>query len=103
MGSLRGQIMKDGYVYTTASPSRTIYIGVTSDPEGRIWEHKTLAVPGFTSKHHCTRFVLIEEFSDIQDAFAREKELKGWRRSRKIELIEAENPDWADLARHWYD
>jgi putative endonuclease len=86
-----------------ASPSRTIYIGVTSDPERRVFEHKSGSIAGFASKYGCKKLVLIEQYSDITDAIAREKEVKGWRRSRKLELIEAENPGWVDLAKDWHD
>jgi putative endonuclease len=94
--------VKDGYVYVIASPSRTIYTGVTNNLERRVWEHKNGAVPGFTKKYGCTRLVLIEEFSEFDDAIAREKEIKDWKRERKVELIEAANPRWFDLARDWY-
>lgn len=92
--------MKTGCVYIMASFSKTLYIGVTSDPVGRIWEHRTGATPGFTSRYRCIRLVLLEEYSDINDAIAREKALKGWTRARTLLLIEEENPRWRDL---WYE
>jgi putative endonuclease len=94
--------MKVGYVYIVARPSRTIYTGVTSDPEGRIWDHKHGTLPVFTKRYGCTRLVLIEECGSMDDAIAREKEIKGWTRAKKIALIEATNPRWFDLARDWY-
>lgn len=78
-----------------------LYIGVTSDIEGRLYEHRTANDRSFTSRYRVHRLVYIEEYGWIDDAIGREKELKGWRRSRKIELIEAENPDWLDLSKDW--
>jgi putative endonuclease len=65
-------------------------------------EHKRSLTPGFTSRYHITRLVYFEEFGDVRDAIAREKQLKGWVRSRKIQLIEGKNPAWEDLARTWF-
>jgi putative endonuclease len=86
------------YVYIMASRSRVLYVGVTNDLTRRAHEHKQGLVPGFTSKYRVTRLVYYEEFADIRDAIAREKRIKGWKRSRKISLIEATNPTWEDLA-----
>ena len=86
------------YVYILASPSRTLYIGVTNDLERRVVEHAQELVPGFTAKYHVKRLVYFEEFGDIDLAIAREKQLKGWRRERKIRLIESSNPGWKDLS-----
>lgn len=93
--------MRDYFVYIVASPSWTIYIGVTNNLERRMYEHKQKLFPGFTKKYGADRLVFMEDFSSIHDAIAREKELKGWRRARKVELIEAENPKWRDLAHDW--
>jgi putative endonuclease len=65
-------------------------------------EHKRGFVSGFTRKYRITRLVYFEEFTDIRDAITREKEIKGWKRSRKISLIESHNPTWADLAENWF-
>jgi len=65
-------------------------------------EHKLRLIQGFTCQYRVTRLVYFEEFSEICDAIAREKELKGWRRSRKVELIERINRDWLDLAEDWF-
>jgi putative endonuclease len=65
-------------------------------------EHKRGVVPGFTSRYRITRLVYFEEFAEIRDAIGREKELKGWRRSRKIDLIERRNAAWQDLAASWF-
>jgi len=89
-------------VYIMASRSRVLYIGVTNDLQRRVEEHKLRLIQGFTCQYRVTRLVYFEEFSEICDAIAREKELKGWRRSRKVELIERINRDWLDLAEDWF-
>jgi putative endonuclease len=85
-----------------SSYQRTPYIGVTNDPERRVFEHKTGVVPGFTSKYRITRLVHFEETDDVSAAIEREKPLKGWLRKRKIELIESTNPKWLDFAADWF-
>lgn len=86
-------------VYILASqPRGTIYIGVTSDLTARLWQHRNDEVPGFTSRYAVHRLVRFEQFADLSAAIAREKKLKAWRRQWKINLIESENPHWADLA-----
>jgi putative endonuclease len=87
-------------VYTLASRSRNLYTGVTNNLERRMIEHRQGLVPGFTSRYKVFRLVAFELFGDIRDAIAREKEIKGWRREKKIRLIERDNPTWADLAEH---
>ena len=94
--------MRTYYVYIMANRARVLYVGVTNDLARRVEEHKRGLVRGFTSRFHVTRLVHFEEFVDIRDAIAREKELKGWRRSRKIELIEQRNLEWQDLAERWF-
>lgn len=85
--------------YILASYKRgTLYIGVTSDPLARLFQHRNDTTPGFTSEYHVKRLVHIEFFGDMEHAIAREKQLKNWTRQWKIELIEAGNPDWRDLA-----
>jgi putative endonuclease len=87
-----------GVVYILASKKHgTLYIGVTSDLPRRIFEHKSKAIPGFTSRYNVTRLVYVEHFFDIRDAIAREKAMKAWKRSWKIELIESANPDWSEI------
>jgi putative endonuclease len=96
--------MKAAYVYIMANASRTTYIGVTSDLEGRVWEHKTHAYPdSFTAKYDITRLVYVEEHASFDDAIGREKSLKGKTRAKKVALIETENPRWNDLAWDWFD
>ena len=90
--------MRTFYVYIMASRSRVLYVGVTNDLARRVNEHKKRLVTGFTSRYRITRLVHFEEFVDIRDAIAREKELKGWVRMRKTRLIESSNPTWEDLS-----
>ncbi|GAC1553663.1 MAG: GIY-YIG nuclease family protein [Beijerinckiaceae bacterium] len=75
----------------------TIYTGVTSDLAQRAYQHRQSLVPGFTSCYGCTRLVWYEYFGRMEDAIAREKQIKAGSRKRKIALIEAMNPDWRDL------
>jgi len=94
--------MRIYYIYIMASHSRVLYTGVTNDLTRRVNEHKRGLNAGFTSKYRVTRLVYFEEFTDIRDAIAREKAIKGWKRSRKISLFEERNPAWEDLAREWF-
>ena len=89
----------DGYyVYVLASQRNgTLYIGVTNDVARRVAEHKAGIVVGFTRKHCVTKLVHVERFTDINEAIAREKAMKKWRRAWKLKLIEQGNPTWADL------
>lgn len=91
----------DFFVYIVASPSRTIYVGVTNDLERRVWQHRTKALGGFTAKYGTSRLVWFEMYPRIDDAIAREKQIKGWSRDKKLALIESENPKWWDLSRDW--
>ena len=76
-----------------------LYIGITGNLETRLAYHRSLDNPtAFTARYAVTRLVYFEEFTDVNQAIAREKQLKGWRRSKKINLIQASNPDWVDLA-----
>jgi len=95
--------VKDAYVYIMANDHRTIYVGVTTDLERRVWEHKTHFRDGFTRRYGLTKLVYIAEFSSIEDAIAWEKSLKGKARAKKIAAIEAQNPRWNDLAWNWFD
>ena len=90
------------HVYMMTNLDRTLYIGVTSDLERRVWQHKQLEIPGFTQANKLTQLVYTEEFGDIRTAIEREKQLKGWRRAKKIRLIRNSNPTWRDLAENWY-
>ena len=95
--------MKEAYVYIMANGHRTLYIGVTSDLERRVWEHKHHVHEGFTKRYNVTRLAYIADFSNVVDAIAWEKSLKGKTRAKKIEFIEEQNPRWNDLAWNWYD
>jgi putative endonuclease len=89
---------KQPCVYILASqPRGTLYIGVTSDLIARLYQHRTGATPGFTSKYGVHRLVRYEVFDDMPTAIAREKQLKRWRRQWKVNLIESQNPHWDDL------
>ena len=90
--------MKTYHVYIMASASRVLYIGVTGDLLRRVLEHKEMSVPGFTARYRVTELAYFEAFGEIRIAIAREKQIKGWLRARKIALIESFNPHWRDLA-----
>lgn len=94
--------MKHYYVYIMTNKSRTLYTGVTNNLERRVYEHKNKLVTGFTSKYNITQLIYYEETNDVQVALAREKQIKGWLRSKKIALIESINPQWKDLSLEWY-
>ena len=90
--------MKTYYVYILASDKNgTLYIGVTSDLQKRVYEHRNDLVDGFTKKYGVHRLVHFEETNDIEAALLREKQLKKWNRAWKIRLIEESNPGWRDL------
>lgn len=81
------------YVYIMSNVSKTLYIGVTSDLERRVWEHRQKHLAGFTQRYNCTLLVHFESFPWVDDAKAREKQLKGWKRDRKIALVRESNPN----------
>jgi putative endonuclease len=89
------------FVYILASRTRVLYVGVTNDLERRLWQHKRHAIDGFTARYNVVRLVHFEQTNDVRAAIAREKQLKGWRREKKIALIEAANPQWKDLSEEW--
>ena len=89
------------YVYILSSKSGTLYVGVTNDLERRVYEHKSLKVPGFTRRYKVNRLVYYEEHNDVTQAIEREKTIKGWTRRKKIELIKSQNYKWEDLAENW--
>ena len=84
-----------------SSRTGTLYIGMTNSIYRRALQHKRGEIEGFSSKYHCNRLVHYESFDDVHKAIAREKQLKGWLRAKKIALIESRNPRWADLAEKW--
>jgi putative endonuclease len=92
------------YVYIMASKSNTaIYVGVTSDLTGRVYDHKNKTYKGFSATYECTKLVYYEEYQWIQDAISREKQLKAGSRKKKVDLIIKDNPSWNDLSEGWYD
>ena len=95
--------MHQYFVYILSNKyNTTIYIGVTSDLEIRVLQHKRKEYKGFTSKYNVDKLVYYEIFNDINEAIAREKQLKNWKREWKNALIEKENPKWLDLSDGWY-
>jgi putative endonuclease len=89
------------YIMTNGPKSAVLYTGVTGNLVRRVWQHKNKLSPGFTSRYSVTCLVYYERFFYPDAAIAREKEIKGWRRSKKIKLIESMNPRWEDLAKDW--
>ena len=94
--------MKTYYVYIMTNRTRTLYTGVTSNLERRVFQHKHKLLPGFTREYHIDRLVYFESFGDVRDAIGREKQIKGWLRAKKVALIVAANPAWRDIAQDWY-
>ena len=86
------------YVYILASRSRVLYTGITNDLRRRVAQHKAGELPGFTRKNRVSKLVYFEATSDVRVAIAREKQIKGWLRDRKVALIETANPEWEDLS-----
>ena len=98
--------MRDGFhykfwVYILSSRSGTLYVGITGFFDKRIHQHKYDSIEGFTEKYQIHRLVYYESYQDVQVAIAREKQVKRWRREKKIALIEKFNPRWQDLAENW--
>ena len=91
------------FVYILSNVSRTLYIGFNNDLGRRILEHRQKKADSFTRDYNITNLVYFEAFERADDAIAREKQLKKWRRGKKIWLIERDNPRWLDLAEDWFD
>lgn len=89
------------YVYILTNRSRTFYVGMTNNLERRVYEHKHKLIDGFTKRYNIMILVYYEAFADVVEAITREKPLKDWRREKKIALIQAMNPTWADLSASW--
>jgi putative endonuclease len=94
--------MKTFFVYIMASRTNVLYTGITGNLRQRVFQHKTSRTPGFTAQYHVTRLVYVEPFSSAASAIRREKQIKSWRREKKLRLILATNPQWNDLAADWY-
>ena len=92
-----------GYVYILSSATGTLYTGVTNDLMRRVYEHKNGEGSSFTKKYKVDRLIYFEEGSSITDAIVREKEIKGWRRERKLALVRTLNPRFEDLAADWFE
>jgi putative endonuclease len=85
-----------------ASASGVLYVGVTRDLERRVLEHKTKAKVGFSSRYKTVKLVYFEVFQQVRSAIAREKQVKGWRREKKVALVEERNPEWKDLSEDFH-
>jgi putative endonuclease len=96
------RVEKTYYVYIMSSQRRVLYIGITSGIERRVFQHKAHTFGGFTAKYNVTNLVYFERYGSVMKAIRREKELKNWRREKKIDLIESSNPKWRDLSYGWY-
>jgi putative endonuclease len=90
--------MKNYFVYIMSNHSKTLYTGVTNNLLRRVYEHKNKLIEGFTNKYNITKLVYYEQFFDIREAISKEKQIKGWLRKKKIDLIESKNPKWLDLS-----
>lgn len=96
--------MKQFYVYIMSNRKHgTIYTGMTNDLERQVLENKKKLVDGFTKKYNLTKLVYFEDTNSALSAIEREKQIKGWLRSKKVALIEAQNPEWNDLSDGWYN
>ena len=93
---------KNYYVYILSSQRRVLYTGITSAIERRVFQHKTHAFGGFTAKYNVTTLVYFERYGSVHAAIRREKEIKDWRREKRVALIESTNPTWKDLSYGWY-
>jgi len=94
--------MKTYYVYIMAGKSAVLYMGMTNNIKKRVHEHKNHSVKGFTDKYNVDRLLYFEIFRDPASAIKREKQIKAWRREKKVALIDSQNPDWVDLSKDWY-
>ena len=95
--------MKSYYVYIMTNLPKTLYTGVTNDLIRRVFEHKQGVGSQFTRKYRMTHLIHFEETQDVQTALTREKQIKGWTRAKKLDLINVNNPAWKDLATDWDD
>ena len=93
--------MNQYYIYIMSSKTGTLYTGMTNELQRRVYQHKNTVVDSFTSKYDINRLVYFETFGDVLQAIAREKQIKGWTRRKKLALIESQNPTWRDLSDDW--
>ena len=89
------------YAYIVANRSLNFYVGMTNDMFVRIVQHREGRFDGYSKQYNCNRLVWFERFTYVEDAIAREKQVKGWTRAKKIALIRRENPTWIDLSEDW--
>ena len=91
------------FVYLMGSANgRAVYAGMTNDLIRRVREHKSGEIPGFTKRYRCHMLLYYEEYPNVRDAIAREKEIKGWLRVKKERLVASINPERQDLAKEWF-
>jgi putative endonuclease len=95
--------MKEYYVYIMSNKSGTLYTGVTNDLQRRIYEHKNKLLAGFTKSYNITKLAYFESTDDVAGAIAREKQIKGMLRIKKLDLIKSMNPSLDDLSQGWFD
>jgi putative endonuclease len=89
------------YIMSNGPRSASLYTGITGNLSRRVWQHRNHLLPGFTSRYNLTRLIYYEAFAYPDTAIAREKEIKGWRREKKVRLIQSMNPQWRDLSEGW--
>jgi putative endonuclease len=94
--------MRTYHLYILSNVSRMLYVGVTGDLNRRLFEHKNKLVPGYSRNYNLHKLVYIEAYGNVNDAIYREKEIKGWLRSKKADLIKSTNPRWNDLAANYF-
>jgi len=94
---------KTFYVYIMESETGTLYVGMTNDIKRRVYEHKHHLIPGFTEKYKVERLLYVETVNDSVSAIKREKQIKAWRREKKVSLIDSINPKWNDISQDWYE
>ena len=92
---------REYYVYILTNETHRLYVGVTGDLQRRMYQHKNKLTPGFASRYNLRWLVYFEATTDVHSAIAREKQIKGWKRDKKVALIESENPKWVDLSAAW--
>ena len=95
--------MKNYYIHIMTSQYGILYIGMTNDIKKRVYQHKNHLTPGFTEKYNIDKLLYVETMSDAVSAINREKQLKKWRREKKVALVDSQNPDWKDLSEGWYE
>jgi putative endonuclease len=94
----RNKIMKSYCVYIMTNRTGTLYVGMTGDLPGRLFQHRSEELDGFTARYNIDRLIYYEAYNDVREAIEREKQIKRWRRAKKLRLIATRNPDWRDLS-----